>query len=61
MKSLISRDQNKLYTLSTGECFKLMLMMAKTESGNKIIQYFLKIEEGFIIVADYLREIETQK
>jgi hypothetical protein len=58
----IDKDHgNTLYTLATGECFKRMLMMAKTDAGNKVRQYFIKIEEGFNIVAEYLTEIERQK
>jgi hypothetical protein len=58
----IDKDHgNTLYTLATGECFKLMLMMARTDAGNKVRQYFIKIEEGFNIVAEYLIEIERQK
>lgn len=49
------------HTLATGECFKLMLMMAKTESGNMVRQYFLDIENAFSTIAEYLVEIEKQK
>lgn len=45
------------YYLVTGRAYKKMLMKARTKNGDKICEYYLKVEELAIQMRDYIGEL----
>lgn len=53
-------NNNKTYTICTGECFKLLLMLSKTKAGQKVREYFIKIEYAFKLMSEYATYITNR-
>lgn len=57
----INFHTNKLFMLVTGECFKALLMMSKTEKGDKLRQYYIKCESFASASTEYFAYINELK